>query len=153
MHAVSVVTTLIRDFDEGKLEDLSFLSLRATIGFVLFAERGPWNDQKFDASIQLSALTESGIPCLGCHTNVRFDKDNLQNIYTDGLVKCHECGYKTILTTNQQALFFSHLAQGRMKCPNCNVAVVASEENLKLLVESRKVVCQQCAEEIEILFS
>lgn len=150
MHAVSVITTLIREFDDGKLEDLDFLLLRATVGFLLFAESGPWNEQKFDASIELSALLGSGIPCLGCHTYLKFDRDNLQNIHTDGLLECHECGYKTVLTTNHQLLLSGHLAQGRIRCPNCNAAVSASKENFRLLVDSQKVVCQECAEEIEI---
>lgn len=152
LHTLLIIGTVIRSFDEEKLEDFDLLSLRATTGFLLYLQNGPWTSEITpELNNFLRSLTNAEIPCLGCQDIIDFDETNLHNLYYEGIVECHKCGYKTLLTSSHELLLLGHLVQGQINCPNCNAAVLASEENLASLVDIRKITCQECREEIELI--
>lgn len=149
LHALTIIGSVIRSFDDGKLKDFNFLELRADIGYLLYMQNSTWNiNMKPELENFAKAFTETDFPCLGCQNAISIEKENLTNIFLEGTFECPKCGYKTLLTTDRNLVFLDLLAQGRINCPNCNAVVEATKENLSTCVNSKKIICHNCKEEI-----
>jgi hypothetical protein len=153
LHSLLVIESVIQGFGGNKLKELSLFDFRAKLGFLLYVQSNAW-DTDFEQLLAnaFDFMQNLELKCLGCQNTITvFHKKNLYDLYRDGIIECPTCSYKTLLTGNEELLILGHLAQGQIKCPNCDAVIVASEENLENCSAHRKVKCQQCNEEIELL--
>ncbi len=153
LHAVTVIESVIRSFEDSKLKDLAFIRLRATIGFLLYAQSGLWKAADFGSAFEsfLESFANIGIPCFGCQEIIQIDSQNLHSLYSEGVFVCQQCGYKTLLTSRKELLVVGHLLQEKIICLNCSAMVLGSEENVESVMLKMKVICQDCKEEIELV--
>ncbi len=152
LHAVSVIEGVIGTFEDGKLQDLSFMKLRAIIGFLLYVQSGPRETANFAPAFEdfLVSFSNTDIPCMGCQEVIKVDSKNLYSLYNEGVLVCQQCGYKTLLTSRKELLIVGHLLQEKIICPNCSVVVLSTEENVESIMLKMKIICQNCKEELEL---
>jgi hypothetical protein len=150
LHAVLVIEGVIGTFENDKLQDFSFMKLRAIIGFLLYVQSGQWNSANFAPAFEgfLTSFSNTDIPCFGCQEIIKLDSQNIHSLYREGVLVCQQCGYKTLLTSRKELLLVGHLLQEKIICPNCHVVVLGNEENIESVMLKMKVICQNCNEEL-----
>lgn len=104
MHTFQVVEALATIFGKRAGASKDITQLRAQIGYVL------WTDLAFEATKNVEELRTNFnldfFQCSNCNSNINSSWDNYLNLYSEGTVKCFECG-----TINDLYLPFYELAE------------------------------------------